>query len=72
MAFEIVAFDFPDAFAAAPKVYAKKVHHCSGSTSIRVYLFLFIGSKSNLTRMHPGTGVRAYEGLAGAASLCRA
>jgi hypothetical protein len=46
MAFEIVAFDFPDAFAAAPKVYAKKVHHCSGSTSIRVYLFLFIGSKS--------------------------
>ena len=23
MAFEIVAFDFPDAFAAAPKVYAK-------------------------------------------------
>ena len=46
IAFEIVAFDFPDAFAAAPKVYAKRVHHCSGSTPIGVYPLLFIGSKS--------------------------
>lgn len=41
MAFEIVAFDFPDAFAAAPKVYAKRVHLRSGSTPRMVYLFLF-------------------------------
>ena len=31
MAFEIVAFDFPDAFAAAPKLYAE------GFTSFRFH-----------------------------------
>ena len=53
MAFEIVALDFPDAFAAAPKVYDKRVHLRSGSTSKKVYLVLFWRGK----REKAGEGV---------------
>ena len=45
MDFEIVAFDFPDAFAAVPKVYAKRFTLVQVQRLSGVYLPLFIQGK---------------------------
>ena len=72
MAFEIVAFDFPDAFAAAPKVYTKRVHLRSGSMSKRVYLFLFRRGKRKKVREGAAMQVNIAEAKAKLSELIAA